>query len=96
MPWLRKHNPNIDWNGLTIQLEPTLRAVVFEPEPRMRSVTLIEELPRDEPDWVGEAPQDPRVILEEVAPPTATAPRPEPVWNEPSAPRLLNSKQRKR
>ncbi|KAI5888432.1 uncharacterized protein SCHCODRAFT_02478250, partial [Schizophyllum commune H4-8] len=96
MPWLRKHNPNIDWNTLTIQLAPNLRAVVFEPEPHLRSVTMLEELPRDEPDWVGEAPQDPRVVLEEVESPATPTPQHELAWDEPNSPRTLNSKQRKR
>ncbi|KAI4294152.1 hypothetical protein K525DRAFT_153343, partial [Schizophyllum commune Loenen D] len=96
MPWLRKHNPNIDWNSLTIQLEPDQRAVVFEPEPRLRSVTILEDLPRDEPDWIGEAPQDPCTLLEEVESPPIPTQQRELAWDEPSAPRCLNSKQRKR
>ncbi|KAL1684719.1 hypothetical protein GGG16DRAFT_19437, partial [Schizophyllum commune] len=96
MPWLRKHNPIIDWNSLSIQLAPTLRAVLFEPQERIRSVTIIEDLPSDEEDWIGEAPDDPRVILEEVAAPEVGTKNNDLAWDEPSAPRVRNSRQRKR
>ncbi|KAI5887578.1 uncharacterized protein SCHCODRAFT_02514725 [Schizophyllum commune H4-8] len=96
MPWLQKHNSVIDWNSLTIQLAPTLRAVVFEPQVRLRSVTLIKELPCDEADWIGEAPKDPRILLEETTTPKAEPAARDLAWDEPSSPHQQNSKQRKR
>ncbi|KAI5895174.1 uncharacterized protein SCHCODRAFT_01043577, partial [Schizophyllum commune H4-8] len=97
MPWLRKHNPQIDWTSLTIQFGETLRAVTFEPETRTqyRSV-VIKVLPRDEDDWVGEAPDDPNTILEDVVGPQPQEETRDLAWDEPGGPRQLNSKQRKR
>ncbi|KAL1684725.1 hypothetical protein GGG16DRAFT_20719, partial [Schizophyllum commune] len=97
LPWLRKHNPHIDWNDLSIQFNATLRAMTFEPETRtqFKGVT-IEVLPRDEMDWVGSPPDNPDTILEDAdvrgGVTEAVALR----WDEPAQPRPTNSKQRKR
>ncbi|KAI4517375.1 hypothetical protein K525DRAFT_157260, partial [Schizophyllum commune Loenen D] len=100
LPWLRKHNPVIDWTTLSIQFAPSLRAMSFQPTPS-RQKAVVEVLPRDEPDAVGEIPDDPKIILEdtrEEGPPpdghTTLA------WNQAAGPPVpkaeKNSKQRKR
>ncbi|KAI4293920.1 hypothetical protein K525DRAFT_147038, partial [Schizophyllum commune Loenen D] len=97
MPWLRKHNPQIDWNDLSIQLSATLRAMYFEPETKTGfKGASIEVLPRDEMDWVGSPPDDPNTILEDAQPQQTTTQVDELRWDEPAQPKSLNSKQRKR
>ncbi|KAL1658058.1 hypothetical protein GGF50DRAFT_19449, partial [Schizophyllum commune] len=97
LPWLRKHNPLINWNDLTIQFDSTLRAMTFEPETRTRlHKVAIEVLPRDEMDWVGSPPDDPNALLEDTEPAEPRTERVELRWDEPAHPQVKNSKQRKR
>ncbi|KAI5888351.1 uncharacterized protein SCHCODRAFT_02474067, partial [Schizophyllum commune H4-8] len=97
LPWLRKHNPTIDWTTLSIQFAPSLRAMIFQPTIRQER-NRIEELPRDEPDAVGDTPDDPRVVLESVSENQLPRNLNEPLaWDQPMyAPQGKNSKQRKR
>ncbi|KAI5896324.1 uncharacterized protein SCHCODRAFT_01048368, partial [Schizophyllum commune H4-8] len=100
LPWLSKHNPVIDWTTLSIQFAPSLRAMTFQPA-RQGGTTIIEELPRDEPDAIGEAPDDPRVILEDTREETpveniSTTPAWDQATKPPEPTKEKNSKQRKR